>query len=634
MNAVETALSGARGLVRTAYAVDQLLERIGRELRTSLLPQRSQLTDAIAFEKPIRQQIESYIYDEILPLDNAESAVTNFAAVALDMAQLEDSLVDLRRAISWSSRFSGFNWWIRQRQSELAIEKYIVIPGPGRARDFYIERESSIGRSFNLLDNVITLPAETIAAIESIRLLTVPQLDGASSKWHPITLGHELAHLKFDTAWLEKCLVDLKATTSASREAKRFAQLGYDNGSADHPALLTWYVQLRSWLIEIACDSAMHHYYGEAGLVALTNYLTVHSDTGDGTEHPSPALRLDVQRSKAKTDLAVHKEPPGTSPAARERKNAFLHFALPVRDRVLRDANSQGTLKPDISATLCESATKALLAGLPPNSLDWPADTLRQSPSTIEAGLVSSLWSHSLYSATEIGPRERASLEVKHERKVDFAVDFLQFAHRFEEASANKGINHKGVLPNVLHLTTSGVSSSDSGGPGRSSVDLRLGRHFIVFKRNEIATLSALDAVVDSTQIQESVEIGWGNGFVLHPGEMVLAVTLESVVLDQDCNAQVLSRSSLGRMGLLSATAVHIQPGFRGTLTLELVNLASVPLRLSPGQRIAQIVPSAICGTPEAYLGKYLDQDWRPQFSAVAGDWELHVLRDLKDSGG
>lgn len=152
----------------------------------------------------------------------------------------------------------------------------------------------------------------------------------------------------------------------------------------------------------------------------------------------------------------------------------------------------------------------------------------------------------------------------------------------------------------------------------------------MVFKRNQIATLNSLDTNTGSSQIHESIEIGWGDGFVLHPGEMVLAATLESLVVGDSCPAQVLSRSSLGRMGLLSATAVRVQPGFKGTLTLELVNLASVPLRLNPGQRVAQIVPSAICGKPQTYDGKYQDQDWRPRFSAVSSDWEVPILDRLK----
>ena len=122
--------------------------------------------------------------------------------------------------------------------------------------------------------------------------------------------------------------------------------------------------------------------------------------------------------------------------------------------------------------------------------------------------------------------------------------------------------------------------------------------------------------------------------FVLHPSELVLAVTFEEVRVDVDSQAQVLSRSSLGRLGLLSATAVHINPGFVGCLTLELVNLSSVPLNLAPGQRIAQIVPTVALGTSSVYEGRYQDSGARPQLSAVREDLDSKILRGMQVKKG
>jgi deoxycytidine triphosphate deaminase len=104
---------------------------------------------------------------------------------------------------------------------------------------------------------------------------------------------------------------------------------------------------------------------------------------------------------------------------------------------------------------------------------------------------------------------------------------------------------------NMLFVSSAGVRTVERQASGTNGHDVRLGRHFVVFRRNQISTLNALDAEQQSRQIQEGVEIGWGDTFVLHPGEMVLAVTRESIVMGEDCTAQVLSRSSLGRMGLL-----------------------------------------------------------------------------------
>jgi len=632
LNSSDLASVGARGLLRTADAVDSLINQIRYELKTSILPQRSDLMAALSLGKTLRCQIDAYVYDEILPLRDYESATTNFAALALDMAQLEDALVDLRRAISWSAKYSGFNWWIRHRQRELGIQDYIVIPGPGSAREFLIERESSVAKCFDSLSSVIVVNETNRSAIDKIRILTVPQLDGAASKWFPISLGHELAHLKYDLSWLEERLCGMTATTTPSREAKKIAQARVREGSDLEPAVQSWYAQLRSWLMETACDSALYCFYGDEGLRALTAYLTLHSDSEDGPEHPSPRLRLAALTASDKNKLGKFKEPAGTSPAGRERKEAYIHFASQVRDEVLKDLqgaeHDQG-----LSNSVRLSASGSLDIGTPPNSLDWPDNSVVQNPTMIEAGLVRSLWP-----TTEQGvTRDDVEDLTGREHRVDFAVDFLQFSHRFEigrqrvEAAGAVIPHHGEYLPNVLFLSGRGVATMSGDSDGASSMDLRLGRHFIVFKRNKISTLNSLDAVDESEQIRDMVEIGWGDVFVLHPGEMVLAATLESIVLDLTCNAQVLSRSSLGRMGLLSATAVHVQPGFRGTLTLELVNLASVPLRLNPGQRIAQIVPSLVCGQPEPYHGKYQNQDWRPKFSAIAGDWELPLLKSLSE---
>jgi dCTP deaminase len=80
-----------------------------------------------------------------------------------------------------------------------------------------------------------------------------------------------------------------------------------------------------------------------------------------------------------------------------------------------------------------------------------------------------------------------------------------------------------------------------------------------------------------------------GEHLVLHPGQFLLGSTLEFIRLPRRLGAQVLSRSSWGRLGLLVATAVIVQPGFAGSLTLELVNTGSVPIRLRPGLRVAQL---------------------------------------------
>jgi dCTP deaminase len=133
---------------------------------------------------------------------------------------------------------------------------------------------------------------------------------------------------------------------------------------------------------------------------------------------------------------------------------------------------------------------------------------------------------------------------------------------------------------------------------GDASVDLRLGPDFVVTQRaTELALFDPVqvDEVAQRVQdYQQYVRRPLGSAFYLHPGQFAIARTLEYVALPDDLSGQVLGRSSWGRLGLVIATATLIQPGFKGTLTLELANLGTVPLVLYVGLRVAQLSLSHI----------------------------------------
>jgi deoxycytidine triphosphate deaminase len=128
--------------------------------------------------------------------------------------------------------------------------------------------------------------------------------------------------------------------------------------------------------------------------------------------------------------------------------------------------------------------------------------------------------------------------------------------------------------------------------------------------------------------MQHAVGLAWGEKFVLHPNEVVLAATLEYIVLPGDLSAQVITRSSFGRLGLLSATAVQIHPHFHGCLTLELVNLGVVPVELTPGERVAQLVVTRTALSDVDDHKKYRCPTG-PEFSRVRDDGESAILRQL-----
>ena len=120
-----------------------------------------------------------------------------------------------------------------------------------------------------------------------------------------------------------------------------------------------------------------------------------------------------------------------------------------------------------------------------------------------------------------------------------------------------------------------------------SSIDVRLDKFFRLFDNHKYPVI---DPSQDQPELTRLVEAQPGEPFVLHPGEFVLASTLEVVTLPDDIAARLEGKSSLGRLGLLThSTAGFIDPGFSGHVTLELSNVATLPILLWPGMKIGQL---------------------------------------------
>jgi dCTP deaminase len=131
------------------------------------------------------------------------------------------------------------------------------------------------------------------------------------------------------------------------------------------------------------------------------------------------------------------------------------------------------------------------------------------------------------------------------------------------------------------------IDPLDDGAVQPSSVDLRLDRLFRVFLNH---TMPVIDVKENLEELTRLVEIGPDDAFILHPGEFVLASTLERVSLPDDIVARIEGKSSLGRLGLLiHSTAGFVDAGFRGHITLELSNVANLPITLYPGMKIGQV---------------------------------------------
>src|SRR5689334_2415101 len=125
------------------------------------------------------------------------------------------------------------------------------------------------------------------------------------------------------------------------------------------------------------------------------------------------------------------------------------------------------------------------------------------------------------------------------------------------------------------------------GGVQPSSVDLRVDRYFRVFRND---TTPFIDPKLAQEDLTELVEVPREGRFILHPGEFVLGSTLERVALPDDLVARLEGKSSLGRLGLLiHSTAGFVDPGWDGHVTLELSNVANLPITIYFGMKIGQL---------------------------------------------
>ncbi len=132
-----------------------------------------------------------------------------------------------------------------------------------------------------------------------------------------------------------------------------------------------------------------------------------------------------------------------------------------------------------------------------------------------------------------------------------------------------------------------GLEPSDAAMIQPSSVDVRLDRYFRLFDNHKYPFI---DPAEDQPELTHLIEVDPTEPFVLHPGEFVLGSTYEQVTLPDNIAARLEGKSSLGRLGLLThSTAGFIDPGFSGHVTLELSNVATLPIKLWPGMKIGQL---------------------------------------------
>ena len=148
------------------------------------------------------------------------------------------------------------------------------------------------------------------------------------------------------------------------------------------------------------------------------------------------------------------------------------------------------------------------------------------------------------------------------------------------------------------------VEPFDTGMIQPSSIDVRLDRYFRVFENHKY---SVIDPSIEQGELTREVEVEPNEFFILHPGEFVLASTYEVISLPDDIAGRLEGKSSLGRLGLLThSTAGFIDPGFSGHITLELSNVANLPVKLFPGMKIGQLCLIKLSSAAEHPYGSAL----------------------------
>jgi dCTP deaminase len=159
-----------------------------------------------------------------------------------------------------------------------------------------------------------------------------------------------------------------------------------------------------------------------------------------------------------------------------------------------------------------------------------------------------------------------------------------------------------------------------------SSVDLHLDRTFRVFRNNRYAYIDPRSPQPDLTEL---LAVDGEEPFILHPTEFVLAQTLEWIELPDDLVARLEGRSSLGRLGLLiHSTAGYVDPGWKGNLTLELSNVANLPIALYFGMRIGQISFFRMSSPVERpYGSKELGSKYQGQSEPTASSYHVDFDR-------
>jgi len=518
-------------------------------------------------------------------------------------------------------------------------EAVLTVGQPGNFSTFTADLKDYLFRD---LISTGGMPPELAA--KRLVLIAAPDLEGPQVGWHPVVAGHELAHyLQIVRPVISE--VALSAVLDEGKLAKTTSDYPSPRPSG-LPRRRALKQIANRWLNELICDAYAVHRFGAAGAAALAEFLEFMGAANLVTDsHPPAGLRTFLMFNWLGEDLtSIESEivEPLRVPKPEEYPEDWANYISDVL--ISLSEKIMASVREWCGTASYQALDRSEIIGYLADKLDEGipgAERFVKDSTTIPvepADVVNAFWLASNRESTK--PIDRLSLK---------ALDTLDFIRRWTKAggpvelqplsqeSKGAGVLAESALQKRLNASDESrlvLTPLLPGAVKGTGLDLRLGNKFVIFDRSTSASFDALDAGQDPRSMQTTVEMSWGDTFYLHPGQLVLAATLEYLYLPGDLSAQVITRSSYGRLGLISATAVQVHPYFAGCLTLELVNLGELPMAVTPGERIAQLMFFDVNGEaapPTAGSDKYRFPTG-PEFSKVRSDTETTTLRLMREA--
>lgn len=514
----------------------------------------------------------------------------------------------------------------------------------------------TVGEPDNFSCGEPTFGLATPKASQRILAISVPRIEGVRASWLPIILGHELAHYLMNHKSLPryKQLIDRVEASIDSWDksakprlrAKVARAMGADQSGEFVDVTLKRIAA--EWIRELICDAYAVAKFGPAGYAAMSEHLGALGDPQTiRTTHPPSTVRAQMMSEWLRSERAL--DPFETELVVRFDDIIQVAVSLPVEYQPIYDAikaeretiwadvkewMKTGNYWEDCDVDRIQILTKSIQDGIPPIQVIDRRNIHTARP----AEIINAAW-HARFGAPETFPVDELAMKALEDfHFIETWVDAKGKIEKRSEAPLTRNQGPGVLAESALKSRLNSVAAKGriimtplmEGAIGESSVDIRLGNQFIVFDRTAYPAFDSFsEDKPDPRSMQHKIAKAWGEVFYLHPGQLVLAAALEYLVMPDDLSAQVITRSSFGRLGLISATAIQVHPNYSGCLTLELVNLGEIPIAITPGERVAQLMFFTTVGDVPRHEGKYR-YPVGPEFSKVSEDDEWHVLSAMR----